>query len=66
MLLNVECWSRLTIEITLKVEKNIYYFENKQNSPPKKNAWGTRWDKHTNNYAGTLPWKVFIASQGHW
>jgi len=33
-------------------------------------ALGTRTDKHTkklegNNYAGTLSWKVFIASQGH-
>jgi len=31
----------------------------------------TQRNKHTkkhesNNYAGTLPWKVFIASQGHW
>jgi len=38
--------------------------------PPKKNAWGTRRDKHakkleSNNHAGTLLWKAFIASQGH-
>jgi len=42
-----------------------------QLSSPPKNAWVTQRDKHTkklesNNYAGTLPWKVFIASQGHW
>jgi len=39
--------------------------------PPPKNAWGRRGDKHTkkllsNSYAGTLPCKMFIASQGHW
>jgi len=39
-------------------------------SSPKKVAWGMSRDKHTkklenNNYAGTLPWKVFITSQGH-
>ena len=33
---------------------------------PQKNAWGARRDKHTkklenNDYAGTFPWKVFIA-----
>jgi len=55
----------------LKVEEKVHYFENKHNFPsPTKNAWGTRRDKHTkklksNNYAGTLPWKVFIVSQGH-
>ena len=68
----IDCRSRFTIEIALKVEKKIYYFENKHNFPPPKSAWGrpTRRDKHTkkldsNNYAGTLPCKVFIASQGH-
>jgi len=60
--------SRLTVENNLKVEEKVYYFENKQNFPSTpKNAWGTRRDKHTkklesNNYAGILPWKVFIAS----
>jgi len=60
--------SHLTIENNLKVEKKVYYFENKYNFPSSlKTAWGTRRDKHTkklesNSYAGTLPWKVFIAS----
>ena len=70
MLLNYQ--RHLNIENNLKVEKKVYYFENKPNFPssPKKNAWGTRRDKHTkklesNNYADTLLWKVFIASQGH-
>jgi len=54
----------------LKVEKKAYCFENKRNLPPPKNVCVTRRDKHTkklesNNYAGTLPWKVFIASQEH-
>jgi len=33
----VDCLSRLTIENTLKVEKKVYYFENKHSfsSPPK-------------------------------
>jgi len=67
----VDCRSHLTIENNLKVDKKVYYFENKHNFPShQKNAWGTRRDKHTkklesNNYAGTLPWKVFIGSQGH-
>jgi len=40
----------LTIENNLKVERKEYYFENKHNFlPPKKNAWGTRRDKHTKN-----------------
>jgi len=63
--------SHMTIENNLKVEKKVYYFENRHNFhfPPKKRL-GTRRDEHTkklesNNYAGTLPWKVFIASQGH-
>ena len=62
----------LTIENTLKVEKKVYNFENRRNFPsPIKNASGARRDKHTkklerNNYADTLPWKVFIASQAHW
>jgi len=39
--------------------------------PPKKHVWGARIDKHikkfeSNSYAGILPWKVFIAPQGHW
>jgi len=37
--------------------------------PPPKKRLGHAWDKHikkleSNNYAGTLPCKVFIASQG--
>ena len=40
-------------------------------TPHQKNAWGMRRDERTkklesNNYAGTLSWKVFIASQRHW
>jgi len=68
----VDCRSRLTVENTLKVEKKVYYFKNKHKLflQPKQNVWVTRRDKHTkklesNNYAGTLPWKVFVASQGH-
>jgi len=70
----VDCRSRLTTENTLNVEEKAHCFENKYNfiSPPKKclGYGGTHRDKHTkklesNNYAGTLPWKVFIASQGH-
>jgi len=62
--------SHLTIKNNLNVEKKVYYFESKHNFPPKKVAWGMRRDKHTkklenNNYAGTLPCKVFITSQGH-
>jgi len=59
------------MEKSLKVEKKIYYFENKHNFPsPRKNARGTRRDKHTkklesNKKAGIVPWKVFIASQEH-
>jgi len=57
----------LTIENTLKVEKKVYYFENKHIFPsPQENVWGTRGEKHTkklesNDYAGTLLWKVLIA-----
>ena len=67
----VDYRSQLTIETNLKVKKEVYYFENKHNFPSSsKNARDTRRDKHTKrleskNYAGTLPWKVFIASQGH-
>jgi len=67
----VDYRNRLTIENNLKVEKKVCCFENKHNFPSaQKNTWGTRRDKHTkklesNDYAGTLPWKVFIASQGH-
>jgi len=31
-----DCRSRFTIEIALKVEKKVYYFENKHNFPPQK------------------------------
>jgi len=55
----------LTIENNLKVEK-----KEAQLSLSPKNVWGTRRDEHTkklesNDYAGTLLRKVFIASQGH-
>jgi len=63
--------SHLTLENTLKVEKrHIISKIGTTFTPPQKNAWGTRRDEHTknresNNYAGILSWKVFIASQGH-
>ena len=62
----------LTIENNLKVEKRYTISKTSTTfSSPEKNVWGKRRDKHTkklesNNYPGTLPWKVFIASQGHW
>jgi len=44
----VDYGSHLAIENNLKVEKKVYYFENKHNFPsPTKNDWGTRRDKHT-------------------
>jgi len=54
----------------LKVEKKVYYFENKHNFPPPQKCLGALRDKHTkklesDNYANTLPWKVIIASQWH-
>jgi len=61
----------MTIENHLKVKKKGILFRNQaQLSLPPKKRLGTRRDEHTkkfesNNYAGTLPWKVFIASQGH-
>jgi len=65
----VDYRSHLTIENNLKIGKKVYYFENKHNFPsPEKKAWGTRRDKHTKKLesnAGSLSWKVFIASQGH-
>jgi len=65
----VDYRSHLTKDNNLKVDKKVYYFENKHNFP-QKNACGTRRDKHTkklesNNYAGTSPWQVFFASQRH-
>ena len=66
----VDYRSHLTIENNLKVEKKVYYFENRHNfHSPQKNAWGARRDEHnkkleSNNYAGTSSGKVFIASQG--
>jgi len=68
----VDYQNHLTIENNLKVEEKVYCFKNKHNFPsPTRNAWGTRRDKHTqklesNSYAGTLHWKVFTPSQGHW
>jgi len=54
----------------LKVEKLYIISKTSTTSLPQKSAWGMRRDKHakkleSNYYAGTLPWKVFIASQGH-
>jgi len=64
----VDYLSHLTKDNNLKVDKKVYYFENKHNFPSK-NAWGTRRDKHTkklesNNYAGTSPWQVFLHPKG--
>jgi len=67
----VDYRSHLTIENNLKVEKKYVtaFRKQAQLSLPPKNTWCTRGDKHqklqSNNYSGTLPWKVFIASQGH-
>jgi len=69
----VDCRSRLTIENALKVEKNVYYFENKHKFSFPQKMLGVRVrveinipkKLESNNYAGTLPWKVFIASQEH-
>ena len=53
--------SHMTIENNLKVEKKVYYFENRHNyHSPQKKRLGTRRDERTqklesNNYAGTLP-----------
>ena len=65
------CQSHLTTDNNLKIEKNVYYFENKHNVPySTKKTLEVRVETNnkkleSNNYAGTLPWKVFIASQGH-
>ena len=64
----VDYRSHWTIENNLKVEKR--YIISKTSTtfpPPKTNVRVTRSDKHTkklesNNYVGTLPCKVFIAS----
>jgi len=68
----VDYRSRLTIENDLKVKKRYMISKTSTTFLPsqKKNVWGTRRDKHTKkleskNYAGTLPWKVFIALRGH-
>jgi len=64
--------SHLTIKNNLRVEKGYIISKTSTTLPtPEKNAWGTCRDKHTkkiesNNYAGTLPWKMFIASHGYW
>jgi len=69
---SVDYRSHLTIQNKLKVEKKGILFRHyAQLSLPPKNAWDTRRNDHTkklesNNYAGTLSWKVFIASQVHW
>jgi len=61
--------SHLTTENNLKVEKKVYYFENKHNLfLPRTETLGVRVETNitkkleSNNYAGTLPGKVFIAS----
>jgi len=51
-------------------KKGILFRKQAQLFLTPKTAWGTRRDKHTkklesNYYAGTLPWKVLIASQGY-
>ena len=64
----VDYRSHLTIGNNLKVEKRYIISKTSTTfSPPQRNAWCTRRDKHTkklesNNYGGTLFWKVFIAS----
>ena len=63
--------SHMTIENNLKVKKRYIISKTGTTFTPPKKRLGTRRDEHTkelvsNNYAGTLPWKVFIASQGHW
>ena len=55
----------------LNVEKRYTISKTSTIFPPPQNCLGTRRDKHTkklesNNYAGTLPWKLLIASQGYW
>jgi len=59
--------SHLTTENYLKVERKVGYItvfrKQAHLSLSPKNAWVTLRDKHTkklesNNYAGTLPWKV--------
>jgi len=68
----VDCWSRLTIEITFEGRRKDISKTSTTFPPPKKClGQATRRDKHTkklesNNYAGILPWKVFTASQGYW
>ena len=52
-------------------KKSILFWKQAQLSLLQKNAWSTRREEHTkklesNSYAGTLPWKVFMASQAHW
>jgi len=69
MLLIVEVvWPQ---KISWMSKKGILFRKQAQLFLPPRTAWGTRRDKHTkklesNNYAGTLPWTVLIASQGYW
>jgi len=61
---SVDYRSNLTTENNLKVEKKVYYFENKHNFPlTSQKRSGTRRNKHakkleSNNYAGTLPFEL--------
>jgi len=62
--------SHMTIENNLKVEKRYIISKTDTTFTPPKKRLGPRSDGHTkklesNNYSGTLPWKAFIASQGH-
>jgi len=69
----VEYRNHLTIENKLKVKTGILFRKQAQLFLPPKKTLGvrdTRRDKHmkkleSNNYAGTLSWKVFITSHGH-
>ena len=61
------CWfiSHFTIENSLKVEKKgILFRKQAQLSLPSERQ--TYQKLKSNNYGGTLSWKLFIASPGHW
>jgi len=63
----VDYRSHLAIENNLKVVKEVAYIISKTSTTFTQKTLGVHAEKHTkklesNNYAGTLPWKVFIAS----
>jgi len=59
----VDYLSYLTIENTLKVEKKIFYFENKHNSTQK--TLGVRVATNVpKHYAGTLPGRCLLHHKG--